>query len=873
MDSALPGTLEFLGPPPSPETALAALAEPLRCWFQQRFGTPTTAQCLAWPALAGGKNLLLCAPTGSGKTLAAFVPLVARFLREPLRSGMRCLYLSPLKALANDVRKNLRAHFQDLRPFLDPGCPRWRVALRTGDTSAQARRGLWRQPPDILLTTPESLAVLLSQPTASELFRDLGCVILDEVHALAPNKRGADLALSLERLASLVRSPMQRIGLSATCAPLAEAARFLVGVERSCAIAQVAETAPLELTIEPLEESERGFLARLLDRLEPELATNRTTLVFTNVRSLAERLVWALRRRYPAWADEVAVHHSALAAAGRRRVERRLKHGRLRVVVSSTSLELGIDIGTVDAVVLVHPPGAVVRLLQRIGRAGHAPGRARRGLVLTATPAELLEAAVTGSSSLSAQCEPLRVPLAPLDVLCQQLLGMAAQQPWSSDEAFALVRQAYPYRNLARPEFDRCLEYLSGRRSDGQPWLPARLRWQDTQFVIQDQRTARLLRRNLGTILTEEPRPVRQILDQDQEPASRLEDRTRLVGEIDDAFADRLQPGDRFLLDGRCLEFRRTEDHALLVQEVVGRPVVPRWTGEGWPLAAELARRLYLLRVRAGEALREGPPVLAALLRDDYGLESRAVAALVAHFQRQEWASEIPDAMTCLVEAVVSETGDRYYVHTPLNRAGNDALARVVVHRLVRARGWTVTSIVADLGWALLPSNGATLTHQEFRALLTLEDFDRDVDVALADSFTLRERFRRVALTGLMLLRHPLGRRRRVGGQDWAERRLFDQVRAGDPECVLLQQALREVRQESCDAEAARRFLEDLPRWALHWRRLPAVSPFAQSWTQVATGPVETGESPAEALERWHAVLTQGGERDPSVPTHPGALT
>jgi ATP-dependent Lhr-like helicase len=861
MESAGPGLLEFLGPSPSPELALAALTEPLRRWFAQSFVSPTVAQRLAWPALVSGKNLLLCAPTGSGKTLAAFLPIVDRLLHDPVSSGVRCLYVSPLKALGNDARKNLRAHLHGIRSFLPPNHPRLRVALRTGDTSAKARRALWRQPPDLFLTTPESLAVLLSQSAAADLFRELNCVIVDEVHALVPNKRGADLALSLERLAALVRSPLQRIGLSATCAPLTEAARHLVGATHTCAIAAVAETDALELAIEPLEESERGFLARLVDRLDPELAANRTTLIFTNVRSLAERLVWTLRRRYPAWAEQIAVHHSALAAARRRLVERRLKQGRLRVVVSSTSLELGIDIGTVDAVILVHPPGAVVRLLQRIGRAGHAPGRARRGLVLTATAAELLEATVTGASSLSAQYEPLRGPHAPRDVLCQQLLGMAAQQAWSADGAFALVRQAHPYRDLPRGDFDRCLEYLSGRRSDGQPWLPARLRWQDGRFVIADQRTARLVRRNLGTILTEEPRPVKQL--QSEGPGGSGEGReARLVGEVEDAFADRLQPGDRFLLDGRCLEFRRREDQALLVEEVVGRPVVPRWGGEGWPLSTELARRLYLLRVRAAEALRDGPRALVALLHDEYGLGEAAVAALVAHFQRQEWVSEIPDATTCLIEVVSGETGEGYYVHTPLNRAGNDALARVAVHRLVRDRGQTVTSIVADLGFALVTS-GPILTVEGFRALLSPVEFDPDLDQALADSLTLRERFRRVALTGLMLLRQPLGRRRRVGGPEWAERRLFEQVRAGDPDCILLQQALREVRQECCDAGAARHFLEELPRRALHWRQLPAVSPFAASWTQRTAGPAETGASPSEALERLHAVLTQEGEASP----------
>jgi ATP-dependent Lhr-like helicase len=861
MTSDVNGGLEHLGPPPSAETALASLAAPLRDWFREHIGEPTPAQRLAWPALRAGKNLLLAAPTGGGKTLAAFLPILDALLSSPFSFGVSCLYVGPLKALANDVRRNLRRHLHGLRGYLPPGQGRLRVGLRTGDTSAPARRGQRLDPPDILLTTPESLAVLLSQPACADLFGGLRWVVVDEVHALAPNKRGADLALSLERLTELAGGSVQRVGLSATCTPLAEATGFLAGVGRSCAVAAVADTTPLELAVELLPAG-GNFLEDLLDRLEPELAAHGSTLIFANTRGLAERLAWALRRHRPDWDGEIAVHHSALAAVRRLCVERRFKHGRLRAVVTSTSLELGIDVGSVELVVLVHPPGGVVRLLQRVGRSGHGPGRPRRGLVLAASAADLLEAAVTAASSRSAQCEPLRVAPAPLDVLCQQLLGMAAQRPWSVDEALTLARRAYPYRNLDEADFDDCLRYLSGRRSgedaDVPTWLPARLARDGGRFRICDQRTARLVRRNLGTIIADEPRLVRFERPDDSgrgTPSSVLS----TVGQVDEAFADRLQPGDRFLLDGRCLEFRRRDGAALLVDDVPGRPAVPRWGGEGQRLSAELARRLFLLRVRAGEALLLGPAALRELLRRDYDLAGAAADALAAYFERQECVSEIPDATGCLVEAVHAGSGADYYVHTPLNRAGNDALARVAVVRLARDCGRGAASLVADLGFALLLRGAADLTPDDLRRLLAADDFNADLEAALADGVTLRARFRRVALTGLMLLRHPPGGRRRVGGLDWAERRLFDQVRAADPDFVLLRQAVREVCDEDCDAAAARDFVEQLPRRVLRCRWLAQPSPFAEAWTQLGAGPAETVEDPAEALRRLHAALTGGG--------------
>ncbi len=450
------------------------------------------------------------------------------------------------------------------------------------------------------MTTPESLAVLLTQQMWVRHFTGLRWIVVDEVHSFAGSKRGADLALCIERLEEIAASPPQRIGLSATCAPLAMAAQWLAGVGRFCTVARLDDSQPARLDVEPLASDDFGFMARLVDRLVPELEEHRTTLVFTNARGLAERVTWALRRRFPEWAGQIAIHHSSVAAARRRQVERRLKQGLLRVVVSSTSLELGMDIGTVDRVVLIHPPGSVVKLLQRLGRSGHGPRRIRSGLVLTANAGELLEAAVTCTSSHDGQLEPLAAPDHPLDVLCQHLLGMATARPWTTDEAFDLVCRASAYRNLPRQGFDECLEYLSGHGQDQRDWLPARLLWQDDRFQILDQRTARILRRNLGTILTDEPRPVRL-----SEGA--------LVGHLDEHFADQLQPGDRFLLDGRCLECRQTEFDGLQVEEVPGRPMVPRWHSDGLPLAPDLAQRLFLLRVRAAETLRDGPDALVRL--------------------------------------------------------------------------------------------------------------------------------------------------------------------------------------------------------------------------------------------------------------------
>jgi Lhr-like helicase len=367
-----------------------------------------------------------------------------------------------------------------------------------------------------------------------------------------------------------------------------------------------------------------------------------------------------------------------------------------------------------------------------------------------------------------------------------------------------------------------------------------------------------LLRRNLGTILAE---PACEVYLTAAPRAGEPAAEDIVVGQVDLRFAERLRPGDRFLLDGRCLQVRsvRPEESVLRVEEVTGRAVVPRWGGDGWPLSTELARRLYLLRIQAAEALREGNDALAQMLRRDYGLDDPAVLKLAAFFQRQECVSEIPDIASCLVEAIVHDDGADYYIHTPLNRLGNDALARVAVHRLARDRGRTAASIVADLGFALLVHGDLSENVAEaLRILLAAANFKADLDAALEGSVLVRERFQRVAQTGLMLLRQPLGQPRRVGGRDWGARRLFDKVQSHDRDFVLLRQARREVRAELCDAAAAGDFVRELGQRPLRCRWLSAPSPFVEGWTQMGAGAVQNVETPAEALLRLHASLVEG---------------
>ncbi len=503
----------------------AIFSAPVRAWFEETFPAGATpAQELAWSAITARENILLISPTGTGKTLAAFLAILDELFRAEsdlvLAKGIRCVYVSPLRSLNYDIERNLQRPLDGICRQIDQvHCP-VRVGVRTGDTPPHERRALRDNPPHILITTPESLSLLLSQESWQPLWRGLDHVIVDEVHALAPTKRGADLAISLERLASCCTRDPIRIGLSATCSPGESAVRFLAGQSRSCRVV----TAPpprgtppaqinVETLIEPGEAPHRGLsYRRLLKRLRRSIIANRTTVVFANTRAFAEKLTHDLRQDPQLQSGPehaVVAHHSALDAQRRREIESALRDGKIRAVVTSTSLELGVDIGTADLTIQIGSPGGVARCLQRVGRAGHRRGAVSRGLLLAATAAELAGAAITARAARSGRVEPLGMVQAPLDVLCQQLIGMACSGDQCATASFDLIRNAGPMAKLSRTDFDACIDFLAGKlatppgateaENDTPPrWTSPRLWSRDGKFGLRSRRVARMILQQCG---------------------------------------------------------------------------------------------------------------------------------------------------------------------------------------------------------------------------------------------------------------------------------------------------------------------------------------------------------------------------------------
>src|SRR5947209_2462241 len=449
---------------PIPESL--AWAHPLvQEWFINKFGTPTEPQEQGWPHILAGRTTLISAPTGSGKTLAAFLICIDRLVRKGLSGDLQdrteVLYVSPLKALGNDIQKNLETPLGEIMQLAGERgllMPEIRSAVRTGDTLAHERRLMLRRPPHILVTTPESLYILLTAEKSREILRDVKTVIVDEIHSVADDKRGAHLALSLERLEYLTGRYPVRIGLSATQKPIEVVARFLSGSDRADpVVVQISHRRELDLAVE-VPRSELGPIAsnemwgEIYDRIAELARQHRSTLVFVNTRRLAERVAHHLGERLGK--DAVGTHHGSLSRKLRLAAEMKLKAGQVRALVATASLELGIDIGSIDLVCQIGSPRSVSVSLQRIGRAGHWRGAVSKGRIFATTRDELLESAALVRAIRQGELDHIEIPDAPMDILAQQVVAMCAAEDWSEDHLFQIVRRAYPYKNLARAAFD-----------------------------------------------------------------------------------------------------------------------------------------------------------------------------------------------------------------------------------------------------------------------------------------------------------------------------------------------------------------------------------------------------------------------------------
>ncbi len=589
-----------------------AWAHPLVAeWFLGRFGSPTEPQEQGWPEILAGRTTLISAPTGSGKTLAAFLICIDRLVRKALEGDLHdrteVVYVSPLKALGNDIQKNLDGPLSEILALAaERGLlmPEIRTAVRTGDTLMKERRDMLKRPPHILVTTPESLYILLTANGSRAILSHVETVIVDEIHAVADDKRGAHLTLSLERLDLLANRPT-RIGLSATQKPIEEIAHFLTGAGRPApAVVNIGHRRKLDLAVE-VPPSELGPIAsnemwgEIYDRIAELALQHRSTLVFVNTRRLAERVALHLGERIGE--ELVAAHHGSLARKLRLAAERKLKNGEIRLLVATASLELGIDIGNVDLVCQINSPRAIAVALQRVGRAGHWRGAVPKGRLFATTRDDLVECAAAVRAIKQGDLDRIQIPTAPLDILAQQIVAMCSCEDWDEDALFECVRRAYPYGGLQRDEYDRVLEMLSQGIAAKRGRYGAYLFRDMVNRRLRGRRGARLAAITSGGAIPDTA--LFTVVAQPDEI---------VVGTLDEDFAVESNAGDIMLLGNTSWRIRRVESNSgrVLVEDAHGAPPsIPFWRGEAPARTDELSHHVAELRERVSALLPNTAPV------------------------------------------------------------------------------------------------------------------------------------------------------------------------------------------------------------------------------------------------------------------------
>ena len=793
----------------------------MEAWFQRRGWRPQPFQRQCWRAYLNGESGLLQVPTGSGKTYAAVLGPIAELLAEPDPEGLRLLVITPLRALSRDLALAIQ------EPITAMGWP-LRLALRNGDTSSHERAKQLRRPPQILITTPESLAVLLSNPAAPQLFRQLQAVVLDEWHELIGSKRGSQCELCLSWLRRL-RPALRTWAISATIGNLEEAAHAALGLVAEGGSPPRLLHANLRRTTRIrslLPDSIDGFPwgghlgLRMHEQLVAALDPRISTLLFTNTRNQAERWHQCLRYACPEMGEALALHHSAIDRASREAIEAGVKEGEIRWVVCTSSLDLGVDFQPVEQVVQIGSARNLARLLQRAGRSAHLPGGTSRVLFLPTHALELLEVSAMRRGLEEGLVEQRRPPQLPLDVLLQHLVTLACGPGFQPEQELAAVRRCWSFRQLSREQWQWCLEFLE----HGGRCLAAYPRYRKLEraalegdepaapqapfrYVVRDRAIARLHRFNIGTITADRSVTVRLV-------------RGAVLGQVEEAFIGRLRPGDVFFFAGRQLEFVRLRELTAMVKATSRKSsTVPAWAGGQMALSDLLSQRLRLELHRC-----------AAALAGEQELDTPELRALEPLLRRQADLSRLPRQGELLVELCRSREGSHLFAYPFEGRFVHEGIGFLWAWRLARRQASTITVSVNDYGFELLAPRGypfEQLLSDWLEELLDSTDLEADLEQALNFSELCRRRFRSIAQVSGLINQAMPGQQKSGGQLQISGALLFDVFSRHEPDHLLLEQARREVLDEQLERPRLQAALQRMAASHLLLQTTPRPGPLA----------------------------------------------
>jgi len=837
--------------PNAPAEIEGILNPTIKKWFFSRFPSFSLPQLFGVFEIHSRNNILVSAPTGATKTLTGFLSVLNELVDSAekgiLADKVYCVYISPLKALSNDISKNLKEPLEQIEAIAGKKLG-IRVGVRTGDTTANEKSKMLAKPPHILITTPESLAIMLSSVKFREHLRSVEWCIVDEIHALAENKRGVHLSLSLERLEHLCKH-LCRIGLSATVSPLEQIAQYLVGMQRPCKIIDIQFLKHLDFkVISPVPDlintTHTDVHHALYDLVDKLIQEHKTTLIFTNTRAATERVVDHLKTKYPKnYLGNIGAHHGSMSKHARLDIEERLRKGELKAVACSTSLELGIDIGYIDLVLCLGSPKSVARFLQRAGRSGHKLHETVKSRIIVMDRDDLVECAVLLKSAIEKKIDKVHIPKNALDVLAQQIIGIALEDTWNERDLFTLIKKSYCYQDLKLDDFNAILSYLAGEYVGLEDRHIYAKIWRSEGAIGKRGKLTRVIyMTNIGTIPDESFITVKIA--------------NETVGMLDESFVERLKPGDVFVLGGETYMFKFTRGMVAQVSASANRPpTVPRWASEMLPLSYDLAceigrfRRLMLERFSA----QENHAAIVQFINKHLYVDDKAANAIYEYFKEQyDYCKNIPSDKNIIIEYFNDGRDQKIIFHTLFGRRVNDCLSRAVAFALSKTQHKDVELGISDNGFFI--NGGKTLRAPHALKLLKPDKLALIMNIAIEKSEVYKRRFRHCATRAFMILRNYLGRQKRVGKQQVSSMILMSALQRIDTDFTILREAKRECLEDLMDIENTKKIVKELADGTIRITELETTipTPFALNLALMGYLDVLRIEDKYEFLRRMH---------------------
>lgn len=859
-------------------------------WFNDQFEGLSPPQKYSFNLIHNEENSLICAPTGSGKTLSAFLAVLNDLFQMgdegELDDEIYAVYVSPLRALNNDIQRNLEDPLEGIKEKAEEmgyDVPEVRSAVRTGDTTDSEKSQQLKNPPHILITTPESLGIVLDSPKLKEELKNARYLITDEIHSLSENKRGVHLSLSYERLEEMANTSPTRIGLSATQAPIDEIAKYLVGYEadievgkketeydpvnssdiaseedyetRGCTIVDVAASKEIDLeTVSPVRDlihTPPGEINEAMyDQIHNYVQEHESTIIFTNTRSATERVVNNLKDRFPDhYEDNIGAHHSSMSRDVRLEVEEKLKKGEMKVGVTSTSLELGVDIGAVDLVLQLGSPKGVARGIQRIGRSGHKIGKKAKGKMIVTDRDDAMECSVLTKCAKEDELDKIQIPRNALDVLAQHIVGMACNHRWDIDHAYNVIRKSYCYQGLELEDFENVMKYLAGEYELEDQNVYRKI-WRNEKrglFGRSGKMTRVIYMTNIGTIPDETGYDVETRGDKNY------------VGTLDEEFLDRLTKGDIFTLGGSTYEFKYAKGMKVFVDpKPNASPTVPSWYSERLPLSYDLGLKIGRFRQQVGKQIEmgAGDDDIIQWIMHNYYLDENTANAIYGYIKEQyQFSGEVSTHEDITVEKYVDEDGKQNFIfQTIYGRRVHDALARILAHLLQKRVGSNIGMVIDDNGFILVTPRRPIDLERLIDQLIEC-DAEEELRSAVKKTELMKRRFRHVGGRSLMILRNYQGNSKTVGQQQMKGHFLLSAIRNKYGEDFpMIKETYREIMEDAMDIQHAKEVVEGLDSGEITYevRDTSIPSPFSHNLLLQGSTDVVRMEDKKERLQQLH---------------------